>query len=208
MDAVSLISEWKRRLIALADSPDHVFRDTPAELIEQHYQKLTTFVGFSEAEVAAVEGRLSIRFPSVFRCFLLEMGRSPGSLFCGSDLADITEFEQFRTDASAMLSDTDPACELPDNAVVFLFHQGYTCLSIDACGGIESPILQWTETEPEPVPVADAFAELIDAELRLKEEHNRRSREMGGCFLTLHAGGGQSIEYPSTGSGERPLDSA
>jgi hypothetical protein len=34
--------------------------------------------------------------------------------------------ERFRTDALALMAEMDPALSLPQDAVVFLFHQGHT----------------------------------------------------------------------------------
>ncbi len=206
MDAASIIAGWKRRLIALADNPEYVFRNTPRPLIEQHYQRLTTFVGYSKVEVAEAEAQLGVRFPAVFRRYLLEMAKSPGALFRGSHLAGINEFEQFRADALGLLAETDPALTLPVEAVVFLSHQGYTFLYLLAAGGFDGPPMQWTEAEREPRQVAAGFAEMVDTELRLMEGNNRRSREQGGYYLTLHPEGGATQSYPALASGERPLD--
>jgi hypothetical protein len=206
MDAATIIAGWKQRLIALANSPEYVFRETPQHLIEQDYRRLTTFVGFPEVEVAAAEVRLGVQFPAVFRQYLLEMAKSPGDLFRGSDLAGLDEFEQFRADALVLLADTDPALTLPHEAVVFLFHQGYTFVYLLAVGGFDGPPMQWTETEREPRQMAPTFAEMVDAELQLMESNNRAFRERGGYYKTLHPGGGGSMGLPALNSGERPLD--
>src|SRR5437764_14528484 len=87
MDAKLITAGWKERLLAMVDNPPYVFRDTPEHLIEQHRRRLTTFVGYSEEEVAGAEKCLGVRFPDVFRTYLLKMGRSPGELFRGSELA-------------------------------------------------------------------------------------------------------------------------
>jgi hypothetical protein len=206
MDAASIIAGWKQRLVALAETPDFVFRDTPQYLIEQHYRRLTAFVGYSEAEVAAAEATLGVRFPAVFRQFLREMAKSPGDLFRGSDLAGITEFPRFRTEALELLAETDPELRLPAEAVVFLWHQGYTFMYLLASGGFDTAPMQWTEAERQPRQVAATFAELVDAELRLMERNNRSCRESGGYYLTLHPDGGASESYPALASGEHPLD--
>jgi hypothetical protein len=206
MDAESIIADWKRRLTTLAENPPFVIRDTPQYLIEQHYQKLTTFVGYSELEVAEAEMRLDIRFPAVFRQYLREMAKSPGDLFRGSHLAGIAEFEQFRIDALNLLAETDSALSLPHEAVVFLSHQGYTFVYLIALGGFDCPPMQWTETEREPRQVATTFADMVDAELRLMESNNRAFCKQGGYYLTLHPGGGATQSHPALASGERPLD--
>jgi hypothetical protein len=206
MDAASIIAGWKQRLTALADSPEYVYRDTPQHLIEQDYRRLTTFVGYPEPEIAAAETRLGVRFPAVFREYLLEMGKSPGDLFRGSNLAGLADFEQFRADALALLAETDPALTLPPEAVVFLFHQGYTFVYLLAVGGFDGPPMQWTETEREPRQVARTFADMVDAELGLMESNNQAFRERGGYYKTLHPEGGGSMDFPALSSGERPLD--
>jgi hypothetical protein len=208
MGVDSVIADWKRRLRAMAENPPYVFRDTPRHLIDNHYRRLTTFVGFSESDVAGTEARLGGRLPLVFRAYLLEMGKSPGDLFRGSDLAGVADFERFRAAALALLSDTDPALSLPPNAVVFLLHQGYTFVYLQATGGFDGPPFCWTETEREPRQVAPTFAEMIDAELELMESNDRGFRDNGGYYLTLHAGGGATMHFPAIASGERPLDQA
>jgi len=206
MDASTIIAVWKQRLIAMAENPEFVFRDTPRHLIEKHYRRLTTFVGYPESEVANAEVRLGAQFPAVFRQYLLEMAKSPGNLFRGSGRASITQFEQFRTEALELMAETDAALTLPPQAVVFLFHQGYTFVYLFAVGGFDGPPMQWTETEREPQRVASTFAEMVDAELRLMERNNRSFREKGGYYLTLDAGGGATQSFPALASGERPLD--
>ena len=206
MDAAAIIAGWKRRLVTLAETPAYVFRDTPRHLIERHHQRLTSFVGYSEAEVAAAETRLGVRFPDVFREYLREMAKSPGDLFRGSDLASIAEFEQFRADALELMAETDPTLTLPPEAVVFLSHQGYRFEYLLAVGGFDGPLLQWIEREREPRQVAAGFADLVDAELRLMESVNSRFREQGGYYLTLYPDGGSSQSHPALASGERPLD--
>jgi hypothetical protein len=206
VDAAPIIAGWKRRLVTLAETPEYVFRDTPRHLIEQHYRRLTNFCGYTEPEVAAAEARLGVRFPAVFREYLREMAQSPGDLFRGSHLAGITEFEQFRADAVALLAETDPALTLPPEAVVFLSHQGYTFVYLLAAGGFDGPPMQWTETEREPRQVAAGFADMVDAELRLMESNNTAFRARGGYYQTLHPEGGSTRSLPARASGERPLD--
>ena len=205
-DATSIVADWKRRLITMAENPPYVFRDTTQDLIEQHHRRLTTFAGYSALEIAGAEARLGIRFPVVFRTYLQEMAKSPGDLFRGSDLAGIAGFERFRDDALELLAETDPALTLPRDAVVFLFHQGYTFVYFLATDAFDCPPMQWTETQREPTQVAETFAGMVNAELRLMEINNQAYREQGGYYLTLHPRGGATESHPALASGERPLD--
>ena len=62
---------------------------------------------------------------------------------------------------------------LPREAVVLLFHQGYTFVYLLATGAFASPPMQWTE----PRQVAETFAEMVNAELRLMErEHSDQTQ--------------------------------
>jgi hypothetical protein len=203
--AAPIVASWKRRLIALADAPAYVFRDTPKSLVDQHYRRLTEFKGYTSKEVDDVESRLEIRFPTIFRAYLLEMARSPGDLFCGSDLARISEFESFAAFATALIGETDAGLSLPSRSVVFLKHQGYTFTYIVAAGGFDSSAFQWSEGEHNPQQIAPSFADLVSAELDLMEETNRQSRAQGGYYLTIHADGSHKAVYPALNGGDRPL---
>ncbi len=205
MDAAELVAGWQRRLVALAETPEHVFRDTPRHLIEEHQRRRTTFAGYAEAEVADAEARLGVRFPAVFRAYLLEMAKSPGDLFRGSDLAGVADFERFRADALAMLADTDPSLTLPPDAVVFLAHQGSAYVYLRAEGGFDGPPMVWTETERAPRLAAARFADMVDAELRRMERNHAAALEQGGSHLTLHPEGGSTQSHPALATGERPL---
>ncbi len=162
MDADTIIRGWQARLIAMADWPAYVFRNTEADLIDRHYQHVTQFAGYSEADIAAVETSLGVQFPSVFRAYLRLMARSPGGLFRGSDLAGIGEFPQFRQSALDLLAETDPTLSLPPQAVVFMSHQGYTFIYLECAGGFDSAPMQWLEGKPSPKRVADGFAQMVD----------------------------------------------
>ena len=56
-DAAELVAGWQRRLIALAETPEHLFRDTPRHLIEEEQRRRTTLAGYAEAEVADAAAR-------------------------------------------------------------------------------------------------------------------------------------------------------
>lgn len=185
-------------MIALADNPDYVFRETPQDLIDAHYRQLTIFSGYAESEVASAEERFGFRFPLVFRQYLLEMGKSCGDLFRGSDLAGIEGWESFRDDANALIAEVEPGLILPSDAAVFLFHQGYNFSYFLASGGFDASVMNWMEGEREPRQISESFAGMVDAELRLMEEVNRKSRERGGHYRTVHADGRVSMHWGGT----------
>lgn len=184
----------------MADRPPYVFKDTPPALAEAYQRRMTTFAGFSEREVRDAEERYAVQFPELFRTYLLEMGRACGDLFRGSDLAGIEDFSAFRNDALHLMQAADPILVVPEKAIVFLFHQGYTFTYFIGAGGADSPIFQYVEQEPAPQEIASGFGEFLDAELRLAEEAHRQQIAKGGYYLTVHPGGGVSEEYPALSS--------
>jgi hypothetical protein len=189
----------------MADDPPYVFRDQSPELIEQHYRRLTTFTGYSEAELAGAEERLGVQFPTVFRTYLLQMGRSRGDLFRGHDLAGIEDLARFRADAQALMAETDRCLTLPPDAVVFLFHQGYAFSYLRAAGGFDSPVYYYAETDRASRQLAPTFADSVDAELRLAEHNHAKSHEMGGYYKVLYPDGGATDTHPARNSCDRPL---
>jgi len=207
MDADGIIAGWKRRLIALAENPPYVYDDTPQELIDRHVHRLTTFAGYSDAEIAAAETRLGVRFPVVFRTFLGEMAKSPGDLFRGHDLASLSQFEEFKTQALELLAETEDTLTLPRDAVVFLFSQGTWFGYLQADGGFDGPALRWNETERKPRLLAETFAQAVDEHLQAAERADAMLRAQGGYYLTIHPEGGSSMVFPALCWGHRPLDS-
>jgi len=206
MDADSIIADWKRRLIALAENPPYVYEDSPQELIDRHFHRLTTFTGYSEAEIAAAETRLGVHFPIVFRTFLREMAKSPGDLFRGHGLARLPQFEELKTQALELLAETDDTLTLPRDAVVFLFSQGTWFGYIQADGGFDGPALRWIETEREPRLMAETFTQAIDDAIQKAEGADSLHRDNGGYYLTIHPEGGTSMVFPALCWGHRPLD--
>jgi hypothetical protein len=229
MDAVSIISEVQRRLTALADDPPYRFVRTPEKLAEAYQQRLKTFVGYSEPEVAQAELKMGVRFPTVFRTYLLSMGKSSGDLFQGSSVAGIEDFEQYRTRASKVLdySADHLSCSvnwrasleerhhyksqfaalltLPDNAIVFAHNDWCQFCYFVADGSFDSPVYGYTECDPAPSLVAPGFAAFLKEELDGKEEYHRKLHERGGYDITIDGKVRRKI-YPAMTSGNRPLE--
>ena len=194
--ATRVIEEWKRRLVAMADDPPYVFKDTPEHLMERHHLRLTGFEGYSEAEVASAESELGMEFPELFRSFLLQMGKASGEMFCGSDLAGLSKLGEFRDEAARLMAAADPALALPGEAVVFLFHQGYAFNFFTGGSRPDTPVSVWCEGDAEPAEVAPSFEEFVENQLRVMEEGHEHLIETGGYYLTLYPEGGRRAPGP------------
>jgi hypothetical protein len=94
------------------------------------------FRGASEADVAALETRLGVRFPTVYHEYLLVMGREPGGVARGSDIRFgclhlLTE--EMRAEAAGAGIDVDA------DAVAIFAHQGYDYVYFRASEAATSP---------------------------------------------------------------------
>ena len=197
------LADWKRRLRAMADNLPYSYLDTPQNLIDREYARLTTFTGFTESEVADAERRMGLRFPSVFRGFLQQMAKSPGDLFCGMDLADLSELEEFNAYALELMSKNDPVLSLSPQAIVFLLVQGYQFMYFVPTGEPDTPVMFWEEGMPEPRQEAASFVQFVEDTLEALERNNRRSHNREH-FVTLKPEGGWQMLSPA--AGETPAE--
>src|SRR5688572_10147050 len=164
MDADAVIEDVKRRLLALANDPPFRFKQTSRTAAQWYMRRMTTFEGCPQAEIAAIETNLGVEFTEMFRAYLRHMGKARGHLFCGSDIAQPSLFEEFRRFGQELMHETSQSLELPADAVVFLTHQGYQFTFVQLRGGFDCPVLNYMETESAPKQIAESFASFLDAE--------------------------------------------
>ena len=204
--ANKIIRDVIDRLRRLAENRPFRFRDTSRWEATAYLADMQRCVGLLGGYINTLE-KMNARFPRVFRAYLREMGRERAGLFEGSD-ADPFRMREYKQLALDLLK-RDGVKEqiLGRNHVVFMFHQGYAFLYFE--GGdrerFDSPVYQYTEGQAAPKKVAEGFAELLDAELKLMEENARLQRESGGYFISL-AGGFRRTIYPARGEGPSPLE--
>ncbi len=200
-----IIDDTCQRLVAMADDPPYRFLDTSRRDAESYQQRKKTFVGYSAAEVSAAEQRLGVEFPTVFRAYMESFGKAQGDLFRGSDLAGLDDLEDFKADAEELMREFGAEGRLLRNAVVFLFHQGYSFAFISADGDFDSPVFWYVEGDKTWSQSAAGFAEFMDAQICIAEKNHREFHERGGYYVTI--GEGDVTEsYPALAKGDRPLD--
>ncbi len=88
--------------------------------------------------IARLEGHLGLPIPSAYRDYLALAGAAPPTSLVGSEchgrhLLDLREW------AVGILDESDTPLRLPDDAIVFLVHQGYQFLYFHADGATEDP---------------------------------------------------------------------
>ena len=203
--ASKIIDDVVNRLVALERDRTYRFRATRRADAERYLARSGAIVGCSDDEVSAREAVLGGRYPDVFREYLLALGRRSGRLFQGSDVGFDHHDELVRSAAELLAAEgTDEA--LPNDAEVFLVHQGYSFTYVRAVGGFDSSVYSFVEGQ-DTVKVASAtFAGLLEAELALMEANDRASRDAGGTWIRVNRDGSITQTFPARASGERPLD--
>jgi SMI1-KNR4 cell-wall len=101
--------------------------------------------GCSDEEIALIEKDQNIKVPRLYRDFLLRIGRGAGRLLEGSD-AFFPAIIGLRKAALDLLAANSECFGLPENALVFLMHQGYLFLCLlTAVGDEDPPVLTYEE---------------------------------------------------------------
>jgi hypothetical protein len=109
-------------------------------------------------EVLALERQFGVMFPAAYKAFLLILGRDGGTDFVGSDCT-VRHLTKLREEAQELLRSSGSQFELPEDAFVFLMHQGYSFAYFQADGKTEDPaVFSYLEGDPRPVQMAETFS--------------------------------------------------
>lgn len=82
-------------------------------------------IGCSESEIEQIKAAQTVTFlPEIYVEFLRKMGKLAGNLYLGSDWA-YPDLLKLKLHASELLNENANSFVLPDDAFVFLMHQGY-----------------------------------------------------------------------------------
>lgn len=133
--------------------------------------------GCSVQEVADLEASVGLVLPARYREFLLLAGKGAGEFYVGTDFF-VPQILGLNDDAAELLAENNESFALPDDAFVFLMHQGYQFNYFRAGEGDDPPVYYYHEARGAPVQTMPSFsAFLLDA----IEWHQRRAaRRLGG----------------------------
>src|SRR5437764_15449035 len=93
----------------------------------------------TQSEVEEMERQLGLSFPPAYREFLLWMGHDAGEMLAGSNYR-WHELPTLREWAVELLSGNNFPQALPEDAVVFLMHQGYQFMFFRASEGSDPAV--------------------------------------------------------------------
>lgn len=114
-------------------------------------------------EIAKLEEHLRLPIPAAYRAYLAIAGGSPPPELVGSDCHGRYLFE-LRDGAVELLNECGNPFTLPDDAVVFLMHQGYQFFYFQADGVTDDPpVYYYFEDRPEVERPYERFSDWVAA---------------------------------------------
>ncbi len=113
-------------------------------LEELHIVPSGDLVPCTVEEIQLLECKLGHSLPEAYKEFLLWMGHSTGRLLAGSDYS-YRDLASLQIAAEEMLREDKFTQSLPDDAFVFLMHQGYQFSFIRTLEGDDPPVYDYVE---------------------------------------------------------------
>ncbi len=112
--------------------------DAPSQFVERYRTLGLTGGPMTRVEIDRLEIHLGLPIPGAYRAYLGIAGTSPPLELVGSDCHGQYLFEM-RQGAIELLQEMGDPFTLPDDAIVFLMHQGYQFFYFHADGTNEDP---------------------------------------------------------------------
>jgi hypothetical protein len=122
-------------------------------------------IGATEEEIAALEGRIGLKLPDVYRQYLLWMGRDFNGIFRGSNWF-ISDLESNREVLVGLLEEVGSQYEVTASHTVFFTHQGYMAAWFDAAGSEADPECWFINDGMREPSVSGKFTEVLLADLK------------------------------------------
>ena len=120
----------------------------------------------SPEEVEQIESAQGVKVPKMYRDFLLTMGRGAGKFYQGTDcfyprLLEVREY------ALELLEEDDTDFSFPQDAFVFLVHQGYQFMYFwDESGSDEPQVYYFMEGGGKPEKKFSCFSDFLEKSIR------------------------------------------
>lgn len=119
--------------------------------------------GMPDVEIERLEQHLGLPIPRTYRAYLAIAGSSPPPELIGSDCHGNYLYD-LREGAIELLKESGEPFSLPDNAVVFLMHQGYQFFFFHADGITDDPpVYYYFENRPSVERPYERFSDWVAA---------------------------------------------
>lgn len=138
------------------------------QLIELKLASPDELLGCTEDEVVELEEKLGILLPKAYQEFLLFMGHGAGRFLRGSDyfFKDLLVLKHW---ALALLEENNFPESLPEDAFVFLMHQGYQFSFFRVSQGDNPPTYYYCEGTDETAFIKshDKYSDFLMTEVEI-----------------------------------------
>ncbi len=115
--------------------------------------------GCSSIEIEQIlESQQLAEPPLAYKCFLEIAGRNKSSFLLGTDMC-YPLLTQFKKDAGELVSESSLELELPSDAFVFAFHQGYSMVFFRRIGDAIENVYSYTEGDDRFEDLKKSFLE-------------------------------------------------
>ena len=131
-----------------------------ARLVAKAFVDLSAIKGCSEADLRVIEATRGVTLPSVYRQFMLRLGRDAGQFLRGTDFL-YPELMGLQALPAPLLKTSGALFELTPAHFVFMSHQGYQFLFFACDAGDDPPVMHYLEGDTLPRQVAPCFSDWL-----------------------------------------------
>lgn len=132
--------------------------------------------GCSPEEIERFEKTYGLSLPVQYREFLLAVGHGAGMFLQGEDVF-LSDLDDLKEAAIDLLEENSEEFHLPEDAFVFLMHQGYEFDYPLRSEGDDPPVYQYVEGNGPPVLTWESFSEFLSD---IIDQHSRVIASCGG----------------------------
>ena len=159
MAPASIFSQVRTKLILR--SHEQCSFSGSQEQVAKQLREQTTTIGYSNEEIQHAEAETNLRFPLAFQDYLRVFGKRCELLFVGTDLLAWQEFVPARLRAQGELEYWNLPKLVPDDAIVFLEHQGYDWAFIQSEDVGDDPPVYWCNEGGNREQAAESLTQFI-----------------------------------------------
>ena len=129
-------------------------------LVRQGVATENTLRGCSATEIEEIQADVGRPLPLAYREFLAQMGLGAGDFYVGTDLFYPSLLGVTKA-AHELVAEDEADIVLPEDAIVFMMHQGYQFMFVRADEGDDPPVYYYMERSGEFVKKAVQLSQFL-----------------------------------------------
>lgn len=129
-------------------------------LVQRKMAMKESIVGCSAQEIDEIEAAVGRRLPLAYREFLAQMGHGAGDFYMGTDIF-YPRLHGLGQAARDLVAEEKSNLALPNEAIVFMMHQGYQFLFVRNDEGDDPPVYYYMEFSGQFVKKSDHLTDFL-----------------------------------------------